>query len=230
MSNIKLVTANALDFLKRIPDRSVGLVLIDPPWNISRKRYGNTYGWDTRKVESFFEWITHIFRECYRVLQPRRSLLVETGYSWLCKWISAAKDVKLEFKQPIILYLTNGIGRRSFVGWSSYSLCLWFGKKAFDGKSAKVLKKYKDVIAWSLVSNKNEPWSYPNPKSVDAYATLIRMFSLKDDLVVDCFLGSGTTALACKRENRKFLGCDINPEYVKIANWRLQHTQSTNQH
>jgi tRNA G10 N-methylase Trm11 len=49
-------------------------------------------------------------------------------------------------------------------------------------------------------------------------------FSNERDLIFDPFLGSGTTAVACKQLNRKFVGCEINEEYVEIANSRLSET------
>ena len=53
---------------------------------------------------------------------------------------------------------------------------------------------------------------------------LVKLFSKKDSLVVDPFLGSGTTALACKNTNRRCIGTEINPEYYKVAIKRVEST------
>ena len=50
----------------------------------------------------------------------------------------------------------------------------------------------------------------------------LQNYSKENDLVLDCFLGSGTTAVACKKLNRRFIGIEISPEYCKIANDRLK--------
>ena len=217
---IQMKVSDALDFLREFGDETVDLILTDPPWNVNKKEYG-IYGKDFRERDIFFSWVESVFIECYRVLKKGRALLVETGFSWLKDWIESGEKVGFDFRQPIILYLTNGMSRRSFVGYSKYSFCLWFGKKREDGKTAKVLHPYKDIIPWALVSSKSEGWTYPNPKSVKVYSKLIKMFSEENDLVLDPFVGSGTTAIACKLKRRRFSGCDINPEYVALAQERV---------
>ena len=76
-----------------------------------------------------------------------------------------------------------------------------------------------------MKSLKKEKWKYPNPKSIYSYGKLIEMFSKENDVVLDCFIGSGTTAIACKELNRKFIGFEINKEYYDIANIRIQNSK-----
>jgi len=208
---IEVKHIDALQFLKDIENESVDLIITDPPWAIGKKEY------DKFRLDPTF------VVDCFRILKPSCSLLLEVGFAGetLYDWIFVGMKAGFSLRQSIVLYLTNGIGRRSYVGWNCFSLVLWFGKSSKDGKAVKPIRKYRDVIPWSLISNKKEGWTFPNPKSIDAYRTLIRMFSKENDLVIDPFLGSGTTALACKAENRNFLGCDIDQKYVNLSMRRL---------
>jgi len=70
-------------------------------------------------------------------------------------------------------------------------------------------------------TSKKPKLNHPTVKSLKVIRYLVNQFSKENDLVLDCFMGSGTTAVACKELNRNFVGFEINPEYVKIANQRL---------
>jgi site-specific DNA-methyltransferase (adenine-specific) len=77
----------------------------------------------------------------------------------------------------------------------------------------------------TLGKNSLQNHKHPTVKPVLLIRRLIKLFTKQGDTVLDCFLGSGTTALACKIENRNFLGCERDEGYVKIANDRLENWQ-----
>lgn len=63
---------------------------------------------------------------------------------------------------------------------------------------------------------------HPSPKSIDACEYFLECFSDENDTILDPFLGSGTTAVAAKRLKRNYIGIELNPDYVKIAEQRLR--------
>jgi DNA modification methylase len=65
--------------------------------------------------------------------------------------------------------------------------------------------------------------NHPTPKPKHFIKEILKMFTKEDDLVLGPFIGSGSTALACKQLNHNFIGFEINPNYVKIANKRLNN-------
>ena len=75
-----------------------------------------------------------------------------------------------------------------------------------------------------LTSNKSAYGitSHPTEKPLNLIKHFVEIHSNPNDLVLDCFMGSGTTAVACKQLGRNFIGCDNNKEYVDIANKRLE--------
>jgi DNA modification methylase len=66
---------------------------------------------------------------------------------------------------------------------------------------------------------------HPTPKPLDLVERIIKASSNKGDLVLDCFMGIGTTVIASKKLGRDFIGCGINPEFVKIVEERLKEVR-----
>ena len=84
-------------------------------------------------------------------------------------------------------------------------------------------KEMKNFIITSNGSGYKET-EHPTEKPLSLIKYLIEIHSNPKDLILDCFMGSGTTAVACKQLGRRFIGCDNNKEYIKIANKRLEQT------
>ena len=95
-------------------------------------------------------------------------------------------------------------------------------KKMNKGKSTIDSKTFQMLCSgvWNMrpqlkqITKCNFPLELPS--------NCIKLLSYENDLILDCFMGSGTTAVACKQLNRRFIGCDISQKYVNIANERLE--------
>ncbi len=68
---------------------------------------------------------------------------------------------------------------------------------------------------------------HPTPKPKTFIMEILKMFSKEDDIVLDPFAGSGSTAMACKLTNRKYIGIEIDEKYYKLANKRLEKLSKT---
>jgi len=79
----------------------------------------------------------------------------------------------------------------------------------------------KTVLEYSIIQGGKEYFGHPTQKPIELLKYLITASTNKEDIVLDCFVGSGSTAVACKQLGRDFIGCDNNKEYVEIANKRL---------
>lgn len=91
---------------------------------------------------------------------------------------------------------------------------MWEKGKGLNGN-------YKTKSRFYLTSKTKNIFGHPTTKPIEIIKNLIINASKENDLVLDCFLGSGTTALACKQLGRKCLGIETSPEYCKIAKQRL---------
>lgn len=202
----KIYNMDCLEGIKQIPDKIIDLVLTDIPWDIKKKDYDIGNGLKTLKL---------IRENLLRITKNNSHLLFDISFEKIFDLHNIIKNI-FNYRQPIILYCNNQIGHRSYAGWNHFRMIMWYCRN-----NKAIPKRYRDVIEFPMVSLKKENWKYPNPKSIFAYSKLIEMFSKENDIILDCFIGSGTTALACKQLNRHFIGFEINHEYFKIANNRL---------
>lgn len=102
----------------------------------------------------------------------------------------------------------------------------------FKGANVCDPKSYEDArTVFRSPTNINDKNAYHHPtcKPLRIIETLIRNSSKENDVVLDCFLGSGTTAIACKNLNRNYIGIEINPKWYKIAKNRLEGCDANGQ-
>lgn len=121
----------------------------------------------------------------------------------------------------ITWHKTNAIPNYSFKYMSDTEYCLIFRK----GKELnKETENYEDRKTWWIepinIVDKNK-FNHPTIKPLELVKKLVRNHSYKDDIVLDCFCGSGTTCVACKETGRRYIGMEIDPQYHKIAVDRL---------
>lgn len=210
---------------------SVSLVLIDPPYVISRQTNfanGESKGKDTDRFRismEFGEWDTHfqgidsVLQECYRLLKQGGTLicfydmwkvtllrqsLEQSGFKQIryVEWIKT-NPVPINSK---INYLTNA--REAAV----------LGVK---GSKPTFHSEYDNGIYFHpICHNKNR--FHPTQKPYALIEALILKHSNEKDIVLDCFSGSGTTAVACLNNNRDFIGCEINKEYYNKSLERIK--------
>ena len=200
----KVICGDCLEVMKDIPDKAVDLVLTDPPYG-----KGKNFKGDDFSDSELYEYLLPIFHEIERT--AKHHILIDTPKDKLPLFIDLFKSSKYEYS--IVLYESNNM-RNGKVGYSVYSLILWFTQKH------KPINRYRDVIC-SPIENTIKHFRHPSPKNINFYSRLIRMFSNEDDLILDPFLGSGTTVEACKRLKRRFVGIEIDPDYCSIAEDRL---------
>jgi len=176
---------------------------------------------DYGKWDSEFEMNTldQIVKQFYIKLRKGGTCII-----WFDVWkISHLKEIleKYTFKQfRIIEWIkTNPQPLNSKVNYLTNCkeiaiVCVKGTKPTFNSKYDNGLYNYP------IASGKNK--FHPTQKNIDLFEVLVKKHSNKGDLVVDTFLGGGTTAIACKRIDRNFKGCEINKEYVDKVNEIIQ--------
>lgn len=207
----QLIQGDCLEVLPKLEDESVDLIITDPPWSIGKKEYD--------KGNKGLNLLQELSNDLFRILKIGGHMLIDSSFEQIFKVNNILKDCFL-FRQPIILYCNNQIGHRSYVGWNHFRTILWYCKPRENGSPSPVVKRYRDVIEFTMISTKNQGWSYPNPKSVYSYSKLVEMFSKVNDVILDIFVGSGTTILACQETKRNCIGIEINPKYCEIVKKR----------
>ena len=236
----KIHCGDCLELMKEIEDKSVDCIIIDPPYNISKENDNRDrsklnspimrresplkydFGeWDNMERKDFLDFTKKWLKECCRVLKEDGSIISffnKEDISFL-GWM--AKDFGIRTRTIMSWHKTNPVPSFRKVNYLSACEFAWIGSK---GKFKTFnFKQQKEMHNFFETPNKSSygKTKHPTEKPESLISHLIEIHSNKEDIVLDCFMGSGTTAIACKQLKRNFIGIELSPEYCKIANKRL---------
>lgn len=204
---------DCMDILPKIPDKSIDLVLTDPPYNAS----GNNIHFKEKGYNSVDEdWDLEFALDMSRPWE----LLVETGsLVAFCSAHILADYLNWRTPRQILHWeKTNPFPALVKVYTPSVEYVLWYTKGSpyyFDKPFAGT-----DVFN-SSICNGNERTEHPTQKPLSVISSLVKVHSSDTSIVLDPFLGSGTTAVAAKQLGRKYIGIEISEKYCEIAKQRL---------
>jgi site-specific DNA-methyltransferase (adenine-specific) len=221
----KIYNEDCLIIMSKMEDKSIDLVLIDPPYGI------NQAIWD--KLNNNY------IKECYRILKNSGSIWVFAGWSNVLEVRTELQKYFIE-RNWIIWDRIKGRGAKyNFI--STREDILWFSKSdkyTFNKQSSTIKKKtggmgLKNGDSFRKLSNvwtdisPIVPWSkekcnHPTQKPIKLIERILNVSSNEGNLIFDGFVGSGTTAVACKNLKRNFIVCDISKNYCKIGDQRLK--------
>lgn len=203
----QIICGDATQKLKTLEDGSVDLIVTDPPYLVNyRDRMG-------RKVanDSNAEAVLPAFAEMYRVLKDNSLCICFAGWTALDGFTSAWAEAGFRIVGHIVWtkeYASNK-GQTAYHHESAYVLA--------KGWPDKPVTPFADVQEWVYSGNK----LHPTEKSVENIGAVIRAFSKRGDVVLDPFLGSGTTAVAAALNGRGFVGIELEQKYCALAERRV---------
>jgi len=215
---IKLIKGSCFG-LHEVSTGSIDVVATDPPYGMS---FQSNYRKEKHiKIEndSNLEWLPGWVLDLKRVSKEDAHLYI------FCSWHNV--DVfKKEFEsvfnvKNILIWEKNNTGMGDLYGdyAPKYEMCLFISngnKKLNNGRHSNIIK-----------AKRTDNELHPTQKPVNLMEFLIEKSSKPGDLILDCFSGSGTTAIACHNLNRDFIGYEINEDYYNAAMKRIE--QHTNQ-
>lgn len=215
--------------IKNIPNNSVDLVIIDPPYDIDtrRNRIGyNRIAKSILKVENTL--LDHNLTESYdfSLLDELIRIMKKINiYIWCNK--SQIEDYlkyfvdKHKCRYEILIWnKTNAMPLYSNKYINDKEYCLYFRKESKCNPTT--YEDARTVYTSPLNARDRVLYHHPTIKPVDFIRRMIRNSSNENDIVLDCFMGSGTTAVASIMENRKYIGFEINKKYFDISNARIE--------
>ena len=226
--NIILKNGDVLEELSSISDYYFDMAVIDPPYILNKttggvsktglvdRWQGNLKGSD-RKASiqndiKFEEWLP----EVYRVMKENSHCYIWTNDKNLSDLQKAAEKVGFRLHNILIWKKSNITPNRWYMKNCEFILFLYKGKaKPIKNKGCSHFFEYK---------NKNgKDKLHPTEKPVDLIKELILNSSDENDLVLDCFMGSGSTGVACIETNRRFFGIEIDEKYYNVAKERCEY-------
>ena len=231
MCEITLAHQSCFEYLRTIETGSVSLVLIDPPYEVSRDTNfasGEATGRNTDRFRvsmDFGDWdnnftgLGDIIRECYRVLKKGGTMICFYDLwkiTTLKEYFEAAKFKQIRFIEWL---KTNPVPLNSKTNYLTNAREI--AVIGVKGGSPVFHSEYDNgIYRYPICHDKGR--FHPTQKPVALLEDLIQKHSNEGDLVLDCFAGSASTAVAAYNQNRDFVGCEISDEYYDKAILRLQ--------
>lgn len=236
--NLVAICGDAIEEMRKLPDKSVRLITTDPPYNLN-KDYGNTA--DQMEFDEYLEFSRKWLLEARRVLMDDGTIYVFMGMKYISYiYMILEKELDMHFNSWITWFYTQGIGKTK--GFSPrHDDILMFTKDkrkfVFNLDSIRVPQKYYRSVNNMRGANPGNVWEFshmhycnknrqqhPTQKPEGLYERMILASSNEGDTVLDPFVGSGTALRVCQQTGRKCIGIDLNPEYVHLAEERLKQT------
>jgi DNA modification methylase len=240
----RIICGDAQNILSRIPDNSIDLIITSPPYN-----FGHAYAQDphddTHEWNEYFEKLLVVWKECERVVKPGGRIAINiqplfSDYIPTHHIISRQlADLGLLWRAEILWEKNNYNAKYTAWGsWKSPSMpyikYTWEFIEVFDKQSHKKSgrKEDIDITADEFKEWVKGRWSFPpetRMKDHDHPAMfpeelprrLMKLFSYKNDIILDPFNGAGTTSLVAWKLGRRFIGIDISEQYSAEAMKRL---------
>lgn len=242
--------ADRLRLMRALPDSSIDCIWTDPPYLLSnggttciageRRRVDKGH-WDrSRGLPIDHEFNRDWLAECLRLLKPAGTIWVSGTHHVYFSVGMALLELGFRVLNDIIWEKPNpppNLGCRCFTHASE--ILLW-ATKAAKGSPHKYTFNYDAMKALNGDRQMKNVWrigaatasekrfgKHPTQKPVELIARCLLASTRAEDLVFDPFAGSGTTGVACLANNRRFLGCEIDPKFAAIAIQRLREADQT---
>ena len=245
----KTIWGNSIEVIKWIPDSSINLIVVDPPYNLTKKYNVNLFS--SKSALDYEKWLEKWIVECQRILKPNGSMYVCTDWK---SSISIFKILKKYFQINNRITWAREKGRGSKKNWKNNIEDIYFVSKSkdyfFNSDAVKIKKHvvapYRDKLGkrrdwfeeggqkFRLTHHSNiwndltvpywsmrENTDHPTQKPEKLIAKLILASSQKGDIIFDPFLGSGTTSVVAKKLDRKYIGIELDVMFASIAEKRL---------
>jgi len=238
----KIILGDCLEVMRKIPDNSVDVTFADPPFNL-KKKYNSYY--DKRDVNKYLSWCNEWLTEMVRITKSTGSIFVHNIPKWLIYFGSFLNEIAT-FRHWIAwdamgsplgkTLLPNHYGILYYVKsdkFKFYDIRMLHKRcrnchyilQDYGGKKSQ-MHQFGPLISdvWTdihRIRHKKRRDEHPCQLPVHLIERLLLMSSDEGDLVLDPFVGTGTTAIAAKKLGRKFIGIDIDPKYVEITEKKL---------
>ena len=229
------ICGDAVEQLTKIPDKTVRLIVTDPPYNLS-KDYGNNQ--DRLEFDEYLHFSQKWLTEAKRVLTDDGTIYVFMGMRYISYIYNILEQgLGMTFNSWITWFYTQGMGKTK--GFSPrHDDILMFTKHPkkfiFHIDNVRVPQKFYRSINNMRGANPGNVWEFshmhycnknrkkhPTQKPEGLFERMILASSNPGDIVLDPFVGSGTALRVCQQTDRIGLGIDINPEYINMTKDRL---------
>jgi len=238
---VNKIFCSSSENMKELPDCSVHLMVTSPPYNV-----GKEYD-DDLSLEEYFNLLRNVFKETYRVLIPGGRVAINIANVGRKPYIPLNSAVTYIMQDLGFLMRGEIIWQK---GASSGGSCAWGSWQSASNPVLRDTHEYitiycKDLFkrqnptkkkstisrdefleytksVWEFNTESAKKVKHPAPFPVELPRRLIQLYTFEGDIILDPFMGSGSTAIAAIISNRKYVGYDILDEYCAVANERIE--------
>jgi site-specific DNA-methyltransferase (adenine-specific) len=240
----KILPGDCIEVLNALEEPIADLIFADPPFNIGYKY--DVYE-DRKAYDEYYQWTHDWMAACQKALKPTGSFWIAIGDEYAAEVRVIARKLKLNLRNWVIWHYTFGQNTQKKFA-RSHTHLFYFTKETdpnkitfndmavripsarqttYADKRANPKGKVPDDV-WSFsrvcgTFNERVQW-HPCQMPEAVLERIVKVSSNPGDLVVDPFSGSGTTLVVAARLERRYLGIDISPDYVKNATRRIEDT------
>lgn len=224
-----LICGDSKELIKRIPDNSIDLILTDPPYNLAKHSTGNIpLPGRSAMNNDVADWDLHDFipaewaDEFIRILKPSGNLFIFTSYNQIGKWYDCL-DHRFDTSNFMVWHKTNPapkIFKAGFLNSCELVFTCWNKKHTWNFKSQAEMHNFMQSSICMRPERLSDP-KHPTQKPVSILRHIIQIASNPGDIVFDPFMGVGSTGIAAMKENRRYIGIEISPEYTEAARKRF---------
>lgn len=224
--NYKVYNNDCVIGMQELQNNTVDAIITDPPYNIARDNNFNTMGrvgidfggWD--KGFNLVSWIPIAIDK----VKKGGNVVIFTDWKSTTPIIEELEKNNCEVKDMIRVEKSNPMPRnrdRRFI--TDYEIAIWAVKKGAKWTFNRKLETYERPLIKTKVTPKSEKIEkgHPTQKNIETMEWLIERLTNESDVVLDPFMGSGTTGVACQNLNRRFIGYELDDKYYSMAKSRL---------
>ena len=224
---MKFIHGDCYKKLKKIKDQSIDLILTDPPYNLANYSTGNIQAsWRKTLNNDIADWdedfldIDFLQKEFLRIIKPTGNIFIFTAYNLLGEWHKVFDPIFDTF-QIMVWHKTNPppkLRRAGFLNSCELICCMWNKGHTWNFTTQKEMHNF---IETPICMGK-ERLSHPTQKPVKVLKHILNIASNQGDLVLDPFMGVGSTGVACKEMERDFIGIELDKKYFDLAVNRVE--------
>ena len=232
VEGLRLINGDCLATLKELQASSIDLLLTDPPYNLGifmqkrstnlkqlRENYFGAAGWDNLSTDEWAENMDLFFSEASRVVKSGGALIVFMAVIKLETLIELAQTYGFYYKTTGTWHKSNPMPRNMNLHFiNSTESWVYFTKSTKTGTFNNNGKALHDFCETSITPKSEKKYgSHPTQKPVKLMKFFIDVLTNEGDVVLDPFMGSGSTGVAAIESGRKFIGIELDDNYFDIA-------------
>lgn len=237
MQKFSLLNGDCIEKMKKIQSSTIDLIITDPPYNLGkfmadrdtnlgkmRDNFFGVAGWDDLDYKEWKKSMNKFFHQAARVIKDGGSMIVFMSIIKVETLINIAQKNGFYYKTTGIWHKSNPMPRNMNLHFvNSTESWVYFTYRARTGTFNNSGKVLHDFIETSVTPQGERKYGkHPTQKPEKLMEHFVTILSDEDDTILDPFMGSGSTGVVAVRNNRKFIGIELDDKYFYIAQSRIQ--------